>query len=139
EVRLAGIEAPNGGEPLAGEARGVLRAMLEGRAVSLFYGGLKRDRYERALAHVRLDEGRGWANGALLEQGLARVRAYAGNRALAGEMLERGGRGRAERLGLWGLEDYAVRLRAECGGLGGFQIVEGRVGAVRAEGGDAVL
>lgn len=139
EVRLAGIEAPNGAEPWAAEAKAALEALVGGQAVSLFYGGAKRDRYERALAHVRLDKGRVWSNGLMLQQGLARVRTYSDNRALAGDMLEREAEARREEKGLWSQPGFGVLLPSECAGRGGFQIIEGRAGEPEAQGSDVAI
>ncbi len=135
EVRLAGIEAPNGAEPLSDQAQSVLAAIIAGGTVRLLYGGLKRDRYDRALAHVRTDRGGRWLQGEMLAKGLARVRTYPDNRALAAEMLEAEAGARRGRKGLWALADYAVLLPYECPGKSGFQIIEGQVTGVRDEGG----
>lgn len=136
EVRLAGIEGPNGAEPLADEAMAALEALVIGKSVQLRYGGLRRDRYERALAHIIV--GGAWAQGKLLEAGLARVRTYSDNRALAADMLRAEAAARAERKGLWALDVYQVRLPREAAALRGFQIVEGTVSAARP-GGDGFM
>ena len=58
-VRLVGVEAPvlrprsGEPEPFAVESARMLEDMVLGRDVQLFYPGLTRDRYDRALAHVR--------------------------------------------------------------------------------------
>lgn len=139
EVRLAGIEAPNGSEPLANEARVLLSAAVLGKPVTLLYGGLKRDRYERALAHVRLEAGRRWMQGEVLAAGLARVRTYPDNRALAAEMLEAEARARRAKKGLWAIDAYRVLLPYECPGKSGFQIVEGKVRQVAVTSGSVLL
>jgi len=50
------VPGGGGGVDLSGrvavEARGVLQAAAVGRQAQLWYGGLSRDSYERALAHV---------------------------------------------------------------------------------------
>lgn len=134
EVRLAGLEAPNGAEPLADAARDALARFLQERPVTLLYGGLRRDRYDRALAHVRRDDDRQWAQGEMLNAGLARVRTYADNRAMAAEMLEAEAAARIGERGLWQEARYQVRLPAECRSLSGFQVIEGRVGEVQPYG-----
>ena len=139
EVRLAGIEAPNAAEPLGGEALAFLTGAVMTKPVSLLYGGLRRDRYERALAHVRLDAGRRWMQGEILERGLARVRTYSDNRALAVEMLEAEARARQAKKGLWALPDYQVLLPYECPGKSGFQIIEGKVAQVALAGSTTTL
>ncbi|RYI83943.1 MAG: hypothetical protein EON47_23145 [Acetobacteraceae bacterium] len=86
-VRLADIEAPapgegeRVGEPWAEEARGVPAAAAV-RQAELWYGGLSRDSYERALAHVIVRDEVGaevWLNGMVVRQGAARVRTYPDN------------------------------------------------------------
>lgn len=139
EVRLAGIEAPNGAAAYADAARDLLNGLAAGRAVTLLYGGLKRDRYARALAQVRRDKGRVWLQGELLRQGLARVRTYADNRAMAAEMLEAEAEARRAGRGLWSLAEMKVLLPAECAGRSGFQIIEGRVTRVIQDGQDIAL
>jgi len=119
-VRLAGIDAPT---PAAEAA---LERWAAGRRVALLHGGERTDAYGRALAHVRVLEGRRWLQGELLDAGLARVRTTPGEAALAREMLAREARARARRRGLWAESAYGVRLPAEAE-PGGFQIVEGRV------------
>jgi hypothetical protein len=62
------------------------------------------------------------------------VRTFADNRALAAQMLEREAKARAAGRGLWALPYYQVRLPWEVRGVRGFQIVEGKVSAVRPVG-----
>jgi micrococcal nuclease len=80
-VRLVGIEAPagpykgKGGDPFYRESRRMLEDMALGREVQLFYAGLTRDRYDRALAHVMTTDALGpdlWLN----REMVARVRVY---------------------------------------------------------------
>jgi len=127
EVRLAGVEAPKGDQPYANEARDALVRLVDGRMVRLLYGGARRDRYERALAHVTLKRGGVWVQKALLRAGAVRARTWADNRALAGPMLEAEAYARNRKLGLWGLSEYRVLIPSEAVGAYGFQIVEGRV------------
>ncbi len=93
-----------------------------------------RDRYDRALAQVRRIDGQLWLQGEMLNRGLARVRTYPDNRALAVEMLEAEARARLAKRGIWSLADYAVPLPNEAPGKSGFQIVEGKVTGMRDEG-----
>jgi endonuclease YncB( thermonuclease family) len=140
QVRLVGIQAPKlplgrtgfATWPLAHEAKAALEALVQGRTVTLGHGGRRIDRHGRALAHLYLGEAGpppdGWVQGALLEQGLARVYSFADNRALTADMLarERGAR-RAGR-GIWADAFYAIRRPEEAlGHVGSFQIVEGHV------------
>lgn len=134
EVRLAGVEAPTPSQPYGREARDTLARLVLNKDVQLLYGGARRDRYDRALAHLRLSKGRVWVQGEMLKTGSVRVRTWADNRALATEMLEVEARARRKSAGLWALDDYRVRLPGETRGASGFQIVEGRVARVARSG-----
>lgn len=134
-VRLVGIQAPElplGRQgfkkwPLADEARAALVKMTQGRMVELRFGGRRVDRYGRLLAHLYVD-GETWVQGALLEDGMARVYSFSDNRSLTAEMLKAEAAGRANRRGIWGNAAYAIRTVAEAPGLiGSFQLVEGTV------------
>jgi micrococcal nuclease len=128
DVRLAGIDAPWADEPGGTAARAYLNALVLGREVQLFYGGARRDKRGRALAQVRLTDGRLWVEGAILSDGWARVRTFADNRALAAPMLEDEAHARVARRGLWAMPAYEVRLPQEVSpDTRGLQIVEGRV------------
>ena len=127
-VRLAGLQAPRSDEPGAEAARANLEKRTLGKRVALYYGGARRDGFGRALAQVRLEDGRQWVQGALLEDGVARERTFADNRALASAMLDAEARARAAKRGLWAAGAYQVRLPREVTArIDGFQIVEGRV------------
>ena len=137
-VRLVGIQAPKlslgranvRDWPLAAEARDALAALVLDEVVALSYGGQRRDRYDRALAHLHLDDGR-WVQGALLRDGWARVYSFRDNRAAVAEMLELERQARAGRRGIWRLDWYRVRTPEETADdVGSFQLVEGRVRAV---------
>ena len=135
EVRLVGIQAPKlpldrpnfKKWPLADEAKAALQRLALGREVRLSYGGRRRDRYGRALAHLHVEDGL-WVQGALLAEGMARVYSFRDNRALVAEMLAQERIARAHGRGIWGHPYYRVR-QAEGAGrfLDTFQVVEGRV------------
>jgi micrococcal nuclease len=132
-VRLAEIEAPALGrrgrrdDPGARGARSLLAAACVGRTVELWYGGLSRDRYDRAIAHVMAREESGgalWLNGMMVRQGAARVRSWADNaaRVRALYLLEEEAR-KAVR-GLWAIERYGLQA-ASAARIDGFAIVAG--------------
>lgn len=118
-VRLAEIEAPSPfgeGDPFGEEARALLEREALGRRASLFYGGLSRDRYERALAHVFVEDEVGrstWLNGLMVRQGAARVRTYPDNAAKVRDLYTLESEARDAGRGLWALDAYRVRTRAD--------------------------
>lgn len=127
-VRLAGLETPRADDPGADEARDALSKLVRGRTVQLYYGGLRRDPFGRALAQVRIAGG-GWAQGEMLREGEAQVRTFSDNRAMAREMLDDEARARIAKQGLWRAGGaYQVRLPQEVDrSTTGFQVIEGRV------------
>jgi len=95
--------------------------------VTLFYGDDRRDRWRRALAHVRREDG-AWLQGHLLQRGFARVYTWPRTATGARAMLDLERTARANRRGLWSDRFYRVRNPAETwGDLDSWQVVEGRV------------
>jgi micrococcal nuclease len=146
-VRLVEIEAPAVGyreraaEPWADEARALLEAVSLGRMARLYYGGLSRDRYDRALAHVIAADETGrdvWINGYMIRQGAARVRSYPDNSRRARQMLALEAEARAARRGLWSLDDYRIRAPDDLLGAPAYAIVEGRIARLGETAGDGV-
>ena len=95
-VWLAEVEAPTAGygdrkdEPGAAVARAIMERASVGREARLWYGGLSRDRYQRAIAHVIAKDEVGadvWLNGVAARQGAARVRTYPDNAKRARKLL----------------------------------------------------
>jgi len=135
-VRLAEIEAPAPGynnrpdEPFAIEAREALSRAALGRQARLWYGGLSRDGYERAIAHViARDEVGGdvWLNGLAARQGLARVRSYPDNSTRVRRLLALEAEARAAGRGLWSAPHWRVRTLDDLDGAPNFSIVEGKL------------
>ena len=127
-VRLAGLEAPFPDEPGGAAAQADVAKRVSGRRVELLYGGLRRDSQGRALAQVRLADNRAWVQGALLRDGMARVRTWADNRGMTQPMLNDEARARIAKAGLWGQGVFRVLIPPEVTRNDeGFQIVEGRV------------
>jgi micrococcal nuclease len=136
EVRLAQIEAPRvrPGDTWGVQATASLERMLKGKKVDLRYGGLRRDRRGRAIAHVFLPQGFGkepiWVQDALLRTGLARVHTYSDNRSATAELWGAEREARRSNLGVWTAPAYQVRFatpQALQGGIGSFQLAEGKV------------
>lgn len=132
-VRLAGIQAPalsRGGSPawpLAVEASSATGALCLGNAVTLYYADDRRDRWQRALAHILLDDG-AWLQGHLLQRGFARVYTWPRTATGARAMLDLERTARANRRGIWAERFYRIRNPSETwGDLDSWQVVEGRV------------
>lgn len=136
-VRLVGIEAPalnrrdRNPAPYAEEAARALENMLMGREVQLYYPGLTRDRYDRALAHVVTIDAAGpdyWANMELVKRGAARVRLYPDTAARGADLLAAERAAREEEAGLWDMATYEVIQAGTLpSGMRGFMLVRGRL------------
>jgi endonuclease YncB( thermonuclease family) len=147
QVRLVGIQAPKlplGRDgfhewPLAKDAKTALEAIVLGRTVEVGFGGNHMDRYRRLLAHLTRDDGV-WIQGAMLEQGMARVYSFADNRARVADMLERERSARAAKRGIWALGYYAIRTpESAAKHINAFELVEGTVLDVTIVAGRAYL
>lgn len=119
-VRLVGVEAPamnwrdNDPEPHAEKSTRMLEDLVMGREVRLYYPGLTRDRYDRALAHVETADAKGpayWVNAEMLRRGGARLRVYPDTSAGSEALVDAEQAAREARIGLWKEADY-LPLRA---------------------------
>lgn len=142
-VRMIGIQSPKlplgrvGFEkwPLGDEAKEFLENLVLGKAVEVRYGGQQMDRHGRILGHVFLNEEGGqevWAQGAMLENGLARVYSFFDNRFCLNELYRVEAQARVERKGIWdGEVFYAIRRGDKptqlLERLDHYEIVEGRI------------
>ena len=94
EVRLVGIQAPKLALgragfrpwPLAGAAKTALEEIVGDSKLRLYFGGARKDRHGRVLAHLVLGNDT-WVQGALLARGMARVYSFPDNRTAVAEML----------------------------------------------------
>ena len=132
-VRLAGIQGPAPARdgrpawPLSVEAAVATGSLCLGQPVSLFYAVDRRDRWQRALAHLTLEDGT-WVQGHLLQRGFARVYTWPRTATGARTMLDLERTARANRRGIWADRFYRIRNPGETwGDLDSWQIVEGRV------------
>lgn len=112
-VRLLGIDAPERDQRPHGDAarRALARLAPEGTRVTLETGRVRRDRFGRVLAIVRLNDGTA-VNEALVAQGFA-VR-YEGSdldRAADRRLQEAEARAQQSRAGLWATGGFACRPR----------------------------
>jgi len=140
KVRLAGVQAPklplgrNGFEawPLGEESKAALTELTEGQSLQLYYGGERRDRYDRALAQSYTLDKDGqkdiWVQEAMVARGMARVYTWPdtyqdSEKLYAAEILARD----AKR-GIWGHEYYRIRSpepNALAQDIDSYQIVQG--------------
>lgn len=139
QIRLIGMQAPklplgrNGFEtwPLADEARNHLSDLALGRPAVLRYGGERIDRNGRSLGHLFLEDGNVWLQAEMIGAGMGRVYSFSDNRKCLGELLAAEARARAENLGVWADDYYAIREADDPAALqaleGHYELVEGRV------------
>lgn len=140
-VRLVGIEAPAApyrnreGEPGYETSKRLLEDMVLGREVELRYGGLTRDRYDRALAHVVTTDALGprlWLNAEMVKKGGARVRVYPDTAAANAPLLGLEAAARTEGRGLWKEGAWPIHDAARMPeDAARFQIVEGIAGVMK--------
>jgi len=135
-VRLGSIDAPRmayqdiHAEPLAKAARNALAFLIQDRP--LHFEEAAPDRYDRLKAQVYAQADSGekpvWIQGAMIQQGYARVHTWPDNKAHATTLLRMEDQARAARLGIWAEAYYAVRNPQTVGAsVGSFQIVQGRI------------
>lgn len=145
KVRLVEVEAPAPGydnrpdEPFAPEARALLTSAALGRTAQLYYGGLSRDRYDRALAHVIAKDETGadlWLNGLMARQGAARVRTFPDNARRVRQLYAFEEEARKAKRGLWALDHWRVRALDDLADAPYFAILEGRLLALNETTGD---
>ncbi|WP_343165714.1 thermonuclease family protein [Hyphobacterium vulgare] len=128
-VRPAGLLIPVGDEALADAAADALAQIADGRTASLSYPGETRDRYERAIAIVTLDDGTTLQD-AMVAAGWARVYSWPGETAGIAELLALEAEARGAGRGLWADPAYRVRTpdpNLLALDLDSVQIVEGRI------------
>lgn len=133
-VRLIGIEAPAGpyrereGDPGFEESKRALEDMALGREVELRYGGLTRDRYDRALAHVVTTDTLGpslWLNAEMVRRGAARVRVYPDTAAANDLLIPLEATARESKTGLWKGRTWVITQADSLpDSFQGFQVVE---------------
>lgn len=139
-VRLVSIEAPvlyprkRPPDPHAAESARILEDLTLGRQVQLYYPGLTRDRYDRALAHVLTRDGAGpalWLNEEMVRRGAAWVRLYPDTAARGQDLLAIEADARNDRRGLWATSRYAVHPASNLPeGAAGFWIVTANLGPI---------
>jgi len=137
-VRLLGIDCPEPakrnkpGEPLAAKAKAALLALIGGQRVRLKTDVEKRDRYDRLLAQIYLEDG-AWINGELVRQGWAHVYTFPPNMRWADNLLELERRARGAKRGIWSKQRFQVLAASnvENRHIGQFRVIEGLARHVR--------
>ena len=136
-VRLLDINTPelahDGAAAQAGGqvAADALRQLVLGHTVTVQSGPQKKDKYDRLLGHVYLENG-GWVNGTLVRDGYAHVYTFAENAVYGRELLAYEAQARAAKRGIWRLAPWATRQADGCcakADIGTFRLVEGTVKA----------
>lgn len=142
KVRLSAIQAPKlplGREgfeawPLGEESKAVLQKLTTGKTLQLYYGGERRDRYDRALAQTYSldDEGAKdvWLQQEMVRLGMARVYTWPDTFQDSEKLYAAEIKARDSKRGIWGHEYYRVRgpePNALAQDIDSYQIVQGIV------------
>lgn len=134
-VRLVGIQAPKlpldrkgyRKWPLGAESKEMLSDLVLNKFVTLYFGGQRRDRYGRALAHLFLKDGL-WIQGEMIKNGMARVYTFPDNRAIVPEMMDMEHIARQNHKGIWALDYYRPKDHNTAGEYkNSFQLITGIV------------
>lgn len=138
-VHLAGLDSPDLDPYTPGDislkASEVLRTLLTDQKVRLYVTPDSRtgrmNRMGHTLAHLERVTDGSWVQGALLEQGLARVRTSPSNPEMNESMLALERIARDAKIGLWSQNDFTVKSPETIDKQNNsFQIVEGVIEAV---------
>ena len=145
KVRLSGIQAPKlplgrkgfRAWPLGQEARSALIGLTQKRRVQLYYGGVKRDRYDRALAQIYILDASGkrdlWVQEEMIRLGMARVYTWPDTFQDSARLYAAEQEARAAARGIWADSFYAIRKPDPdplAQDVDSFQLVEGIVTSV---------
>ncbi len=140
KVRLSALQAPKlslgrphvKDWPLSTKAKTELSELALGQEVQLYYGGLRRDRHDRALAQVFLlgeDGEQGlWLQKEMIRRGLGRVYTWPDTWQDSKSLYAAEAEARSEKRGIWRHPFYRVRgpeANALAQDMDSFQIVEG--------------
>ena len=137
-VRLASVEAPSFGyngkpdDPYADTSKKELEALALGRQVDLYYPGMTRDRYDRALAQVYLHPEAGkpvWLNRAIIEQGAGWVRLYPDTMSGSDRLWDAEAKARKDKLGVWKADNAPLRTAPDDLPDRGFALLRGVISA----------
>jgi len=121
KVRLSAIQAPKlplgraGFEawPLAEESKAALQALTDGKSLQLYYGGERRDRYDRALAqtYTLADDGTKdvWLQEEMVRLGMARVYTWPDTFQDSEKLYAAEIKARETKRGIWSNNYYRIR------------------------------
>lgn len=142
QVRLVGTQAPKlplGRKnyptwPLAEEAKSEISELILGEEVQLRYGGARKDRHGRRLAHLFRTRDNLWVQGEMIARGFARTYSFSDNRGCVRALQDKEAKARSQKRGIWGLDYYKLHAALKTGPLlaklNTFQLVEGRISDV---------
>ncbi len=129
-VRLAGVQAPRAGWPLAEGARASLAKLLEGKSVDLAYADRGTDRHGDMLAYAFISGA--WLQGELVDGGFVRAYSRTDTRRCAAALLKHETVARTAKRGIWADAFYRIRTIDDLSAdIGTFQIVEGKIVSVK--------
>ena len=110
-LRLIGINAPEGGECMAGEATARLTELLASQTVALESDVSDRDQFDRLLRYVYL--GDQFVNELLVREGLAIARRYEPDTSMATVLEAAQAQAEAEELGMWAPDACGVAVSGD--------------------------
>lgn len=117
KIRLLGLNTPEvahrdqAAQPFGDRARARLQQLLNGKKVYLEFDQQRRDRFQRLLAHVILEDGTS-INELLLREGLARALFLQPNLRHLQRYYQIEAEGQAAKRGIWSLPEYQPRPAA---------------------------
>ncbi|MPZ54521.1 MAG: hypothetical protein GEU79_17645, partial [Acidimicrobiia bacterium] len=100
QLRLIGINSPERDECYSAESHAYLESLLEGEMVTLERDRTDRDRFDRLLRYVYLEDGT-LVNEVMVEEGMAIARRYPPDTSLAKTLEAAQSRAKDAVLGLW--------------------------------------
>jgi micrococcal nuclease len=136
-VRYIGIDTPEirekkGSEwiykpmPYAEEAKELNKILVEGKSVRLEYDVQKKDKYNRILAYVYIDDK--MVNMEMVKQGFAMIYTYPPNVRYAQRFMELQKDARDNKRGLWlGLEENKISTSQAKNNIGMIRVIESEV------------
>ena len=129
-VRLVCVTAPNFKELHGKESTRLLEDIVQGREIELYYGGLTRDKFDRALAHVKTVDNLGapyWINQSLIQQGAGWVDVYPDTADACAPLIADELAALEARQGLWRKRDYKAQKAQTCCEARGVKFITGVV------------